>query len=136
MATVGVDCELALDGTGYFVKPGSYEVARPRVRRATVRADGNESYVDLGPGKRVWRFTVLALNELTKYDGTLTGLTGQQYRDALWASYVKLATTLAFVDPQGQTAQVRFDDLKERMPDLRSQQVGSSYELEVTLLEG
>lgn len=135
MATVGVDCEVALDGTGYWVKPGSYQAARPRVRRATVRADGNESYVDLGPGKRVWRFTALALNELTNYDGTATGLTGQQYRDALWASYVKVATTLAFTDPQGQTAQVRFDDLKERMPDLRSQQVGSSYELEVTLLE-
>ncbi len=135
MPTVKVDCELILDGSGYLVKPGSYVLERPRVRKATVRADGNDSYVDLGPGKRVWRFTVLGLNDLTKYDGTPTGLTGQQYRDALWASYAKVATTLSFTDPQGVTAQVRFDGLLERVADLRSQQVGVSYELDVTLLE-
>ncbi len=135
MPTIRVDCELTLDGTGYLVKPGTYLLERPRVRRATVRADGNESYVDLGPGKRAWRFTVLALNDLAKYDGTPTGLTGQQYRDALWASYAKVATALSFTDPQGQTAQVHFDDLVEHVADLRSQQVGVSYELDVALVE-
>ncbi len=135
MPTINVDCEVMLDGTGYLVKPGSYLLERPRVRRATVRADGNESYVDLGPGKRVWRFTALALNDLAKYDGTPTGLTGQQYRDALWTSYAKVATALSFTDPEGQTAQVHFDDLVERVADLRSQQVGLSYELDVTLVE-
>ena len=134
MPTIQVDCELVLDG-GYWVKPGAYLLERPRVRRATVRADGNESYVDLGPGKRVWRFTVLAVNDLTKYDGTPTGITGQQYRDALWASYVKVATALSFTDPEGQTAQVHFDDLVEHVADLRSQQVGVSYELDVALVE-
>jgi hypothetical protein len=135
MPTINVDCEVILDGTGYLVKPGSYLLERPRVRRATVRADGNESYVDLGPGKRAWRFTALALNNLAKYDGTPTGLTGQQYRDALWTSYAKVATALSFTDPEGQTAQVHFDDLVERVADLRSQQVGVSYELDVTLVE-
>jgi len=135
MPAVNVDCEVMLDGSGYLVKPGSYALKRPRVRRATVRADGNESYVDLGPGKRVWRFTVLARNELAKYDGTPTGLTGQQYRDALWASYAKVASALSFTDPQNLTVQVRFDDLVERVADLRSQQVSVSYELDVTLLE-
>jgi len=135
MPTITVDCEIALDGTGYLVKPGTYLLERPRVRRATVRADGNESYVDLGPGKRVWRFTALALNDLTKYDGTPTGLAGQQYRDALWASYAKVATTLSFTDPEGLVAQVHFDDLIERVANLRSQQVGVSYELDVALVE-
>lgn len=135
MPTINVDCEVMLDGTGYLVKPGSYLLERPRVLRATVRADVNESYVDLGPGKRVWRFTALALNDLAKYDGTPTGLTGQQYRDALWTSYAKVATALSFTDPEGQTAQVHFDDLVERVADLRSQQVGLSYELDVTLVE-
>lgn len=135
MPTIKVDCELVLDGTGYLMKPGTYLLERPRVRRATVRADGNESYVDLGPSKRVWRFTALALNDLAKYDGTTTGLTGQQYRDALWASYVKVATALSFTDPQGVTAQVHFDDLVERVADLHSQQVGVSYELDVALVE-
>jgi hypothetical protein len=135
MATIGVDCELILDGTGYWVKPDTYTLERPRVRRATVRADGNESYVDLGPGRRVWRFTVLAQNDLTKYDGTPTGLTGQEYRDALWASYVEVATALSFTDPDGQTTQVHFDDLVEHVSDLRSQLVGVSYEVEVALVE-
>ncbi len=135
MPTVSVDCQIILDGTGYLVKPGSYRLERPRIRRATVRADGNTSYVDLGPGRRIWRFTVLALNDLAQYDGTPTGLTGQQYRDALWASYTKVATMLSFTDPQGLTAQVHFDELTERIADLRSQHVGVSYELDVTLVE-
>ncbi len=135
MPAVNVDCEVILDGSGYLVKPGSYLLERPRVRRATVRADGNESYVDLGPGKRVWRFTVLARNDLTKYDGTPTGLSGQQYRDALWASYAKVASALSFTDPQGVSVQVRFDDLIEHVADLRSQQAGVSYELDVALVE-
>ncbi|HEY7348771.1 MAG TPA: hypothetical protein VH599_10690 [Ktedonobacterales bacterium] len=135
MPTIKVDCEVVLDGTGYLVKPGTYRLERPRVRRATVRADGAQSYVDLGPGRRVWRFTALALNDLAQYDGTPTGLTGQQYRDALWASYVKVATALSFTDPEGQTVQAYFDDLVERVADLRSQQVGVSYELEVALVE-
>ncbi len=135
MPTIKVDCQIVLDGVGYLVKPGTYVLEQPRVRRATVRADGNTSYVDLGPGRRVWRFTVLALNELTQYDGTPTGLTGQQYRDVLWASYTKVATALSFTDPQGQTAQVHFDSLAERVADLRSQQTGVSYELDVALVE-
>ncbi len=135
MPTLKVDCEIVLDGMGYLVKPGTYRLERPRVRRSTVRADGNKSYVDLGPGKRVWRFTVLALNDLRRYDGTPTGLTGQQYRDALWASYAQVATALSFTDPDGETAQAHFDGLVERVADLRSQQVGVSYELDVALEE-
>jgi hypothetical protein len=88
-----------------------------------------------GRAKRVWRFTALAVNDLTKYDGTPTRITGQQYRDALWASYVKVATALSFTDPQGQTAQVHFDDLVEHVADLRSQQVGVSYGVDVALVE-
>src|SRR5579885_2510534 len=46
--TIGVDCELVLDGTGYFIKPGSYQMKQPRIRKMIVRADGGLSYVDLG----------------------------------------------------------------------------------------
>jgi hypothetical protein len=46
-----------------------------------------------------------------------------------------VATALTFTDPEGQTAQVHFDDLVERVADLHSQQVGVSYELDVTLVE-
>ena len=88
MPTIGQDCEMILDGNGYFVKPGTYKMKQPRVRKATVRADGGESYVDLGAGKRIWSMVILCLNDLVKYDGTATGLTGQQYRDALRGSFV------------------------------------------------
>ena len=63
---IGIDCELVLDGMGYFVKPGSYHMKQPRIRKATTRADGGLSYVDLGPGKRIWSIIVLCKNDLLR----------------------------------------------------------------------
>jgi hypothetical protein len=145
MATIGFDCELLLDGVGYFVKPGSYRMRQPRVRNSTVRADGGLSYVDLGPGKRIWSMVILCLNDLTRYDGVATGLTGQQYRDALRASYLSsVGTTLLYIDPisNGPIA-VHFDSYVEAVQDLHEQQValavgdapGLSYEVTIELVE-
>jgi hypothetical protein len=145
MPTIGVDCELILDGAGYFVKPGTYRMKQPRIRKATVRADGGESYVDLGPGKRVWSLVILCINDLLKYDGTATGLTGQQYRDALRTSYTSsVGTTINFTDPlSGAPVAVHFDSYAEVVHDLHVQQVplavggapGLSYEVAIELLE-
>src|SRR5689334_2679512 len=145
MATIGFDCELILDGTGYFVKPGSYHMRQPRIRSSAVRADGGLSYVDLGPGKRIWSMTMLCLNDLTRYDGVATGLTGQQYRDALRASYLNsVGATLLYSDPisAGPIA-VHFDSYAEMVQDLHEQQVslavggapGLSYEVAIELVE-
>jgi hypothetical protein len=123
MATIGQDCEVVIDGTGYFVQPGTYTVKWPRIRKATVRADGGEGYVDLGPGKRVWSMVILCVNDLNKYDGTSTGLTGQNYRDNLIASYGKVAQTVTFQDPLGGNFQVHFDGYVEHALDLHAQQV-------------
>src|SRR4051812_17348645 len=102
MPTIGYDCELIIDGTGYFIKPNSYTMKHPRIRQARTRADGGDSYVDLGPGRREWSLTVLCLNDLRKYDGTSTGMMGQQYRDALKTSYLaSVGTTINFTDPLG-----------------------------------
>src|SRR5919109_876088 len=104
MATIGVDAEIILDGTGYFVKPGTYLMKQPRIRKATIRADGGESYVDLGPGKREWSMVLLCVNDLVKYDGTSTGTTGQQYRDALRTSYYNnVGSTINYTDPLNGT---------------------------------
>jgi hypothetical protein len=145
MAAIGQDCEIILDGNGYFVKPGTYKMKQPRVRKATVRADGGESYVDMGPGKRIWSMVILCLNDLIKYDGTPTGLTGQQYRDALRGSYTgSTGTTISFTDPQNGTAiSVHFDSYAELIADLHVQQVALStasapaltYEVEIELVE-
>src|SRR5579883_3024984 len=103
--TIGLDCEVIIDGSGYFVKPGSYSVKQPRIRKATVRADAGESYIDLGPGKREWSMVILCLNDLLKYDGTKVSTTGQQYRDALRASYTgSVGTTINFTDPLSGSA--------------------------------
>src|SRR2546421_6151523 len=100
MATIGVDCEVIIDGTGFYLAAGSYTMRQPRTREMTLRADSGASYVDLGPGKRVWSMTVLCLNELARYDGTSTGKTGQQYRDALRTSYTSsTGTTIHYSDP-------------------------------------
>lgn len=145
MATIGLDCELIIDGTGYFVKPGSYAVKQPRIRKATVRADAGESYIDLGPGRREWLMTILCLNDLVKYDGTPTGQTGEQYRDALRASYTgSVGTTINFTDPlSGAAIPVHFDSYEETIRDLHSQIIslatggaaGASYEVKIVLVE-
>lgn len=145
MPTIGVDCEIILDGTGYFVKPGTYQVKQPRIRHASYRADGSLAYVDLGPGKRTCAMTILARNELLKYDGTFTGLSGQQYRDALRTSYTaNIGTTLNYIDPlNGLPMAVHFDNYEERIIDLHSQVIGLAggggpaavYEISIELLE-
>ncbi len=145
MPVIGTDCELILDGQGYFIKPGTYQIKQPRVRHTSYRADGSLSYVDLGPGKRLWSMTVLARNDLLRYDGAPTGLTGQQYRDALRTSYISnIGTTINFIDPlNGSAIQVHFDSYIERILDLHSQIVaaatggsaGASYEVSIELLE-
>jgi hypothetical protein len=145
MPVIGQDCEIILDNNGYFVKPKSYKMQQPRIRKATVRADGGQAYVDLGPGRRVWSMTILCLNEQTKYDGTPTGFSGQQYRDALRASYTgSVGTTIQFIDPlNGAAVSVHFDSYSELIYDLRVQQVALatgaapalSYEVEIVLVE-
>jgi len=143
--SIGVDCELLLDGTGYFIKPGSYQMKQPRIRKATVRADGGLSYVDLGPGKRHWSMVILCLNDLLRYDGTPTGMTGQQYRDALRTSYTSsVGTTILYTDPLNATpVAVHFDSYAEKVIDLLAVQVplatgsspGLSYEVAIELVE-
>ncbi len=145
MATIGTDCEIIIDGTGYFVKPGTFKMKQPRVRKATIRADGGESYVDLGPGKRAWSMVILCLNDMLKYDGTLTGLTGEQYRDALRSSYNNsTGTTILYTDPLNGTAvAVHFDSYAEVINDLHIQEVplatgappALSYEVAIVLVE-
>ncbi len=142
---IGVDCELLLDGTGYFVKPGSYTMKQPRIRKSTLRADGGTSYVDMGPGKRMWSMTLLCKNDLLRYDGLTTGFTGQQYRDAVRTSYLNsVGTTVLFSDPINTTViAVHIDSYTEVVADLHTQQValslggasGLSYEVTIELVE-
>ncbi|HZU02043.1 MAG TPA: hypothetical protein VFA10_20390 [Ktedonobacteraceae bacterium] len=141
--SIGIDSEVVIDGTGYFVQPGTYTCKWPRIRKATVRADGGEGYVDLGPGKRVWSMVILCVNDLLKYDGTATGLTGQNYRDNLIASYNKIGQTVTFQDPLGNSIQVHFDSYEEHALDLHAQQVAiatggaltNSYFVAIELVE-
>ena len=145
MATIGLDCEIILDGTGYFVKPGSYIMQQPRIRKATVRADASEAYIDIGPGRREWSMTLLCLNNLNRYDGQPTGTTGQQYRDSLRTSYLNsIGIPINFTDPlNGTPVAVHFDDYQELVRDLHSQIIAlatgasptASYEVHITLVE-
>jgi len=143
MATLGIDSEIILDGTGYFVKPGTYVLHRPRIRKATIRADGGESYVDLGPGKREWVMVILCFNEMVNYDGTAASLDGQGFHAALITSFAKVAQTISYTDPTNTSINVYFDNCVERCIDLHTQIVsistgGSaklSYEVAITLVE-
>jgi hypothetical protein len=143
-STISIDCEVILDLVGYWIKPNSYIVRQPRIRQATIRADGSEGYVDLGPGKREWSMTILCLNDLAKYDGTPTGVTGQQYRDSLRNSYTSnIGSTITFIDPINGSIQVHFDSYEEHITNVKTAIValatgGSlacSYEVTITLVE-
>jgi hypothetical protein len=143
--TIGYDCEVIIDNVGYFIKPTTYTVKQPRIRETKYRADGALSYVDLGPGRREWSMVVLAVNELRRYDGSTVGTTGEQFRDALRASYTSnVGTTINFVDPlSGSPVAVHFDHYEESIIDLHSQIVamatggsaGASYEVKIALIE-
>jgi hypothetical protein len=145
MPTVGIDCEIMLDGNGYFVKPESYIVRQPRLSKASYRADGGLAYVDLGPGRRTWSLTILALNELKQYNGIVSSLSGQQYRDALRSSYLNnIGATILFIDPLGGSgSNVYFAQYAERIQNLHSQIIapstgglsGASYEITIELIE-
>lgn len=143
MPTIGLDCMVILDGTGYFIEPDHFSMIRPRVRRAdynrTAAAGGagvGERYVDMGPAKREWRFIVVAFQAMRDYAGRTVTSTGQVQRDALHASYNKVNTTLSFTDPQGTAWTVHFDDLVEELADVRAQADGElQYYLHVTLTE-
>ncbi len=132
---VGSSAQIVLDGYPYWLLPNSYQHFNPRLRKATPRADGNEAYVDFGLGKRVWRFTVLALNDLTNYDGTPTGFSGQQYHDTLYASYARVNAVLVFVDLDSSSHNVRFDHLAAHVPDVQTQISGLGYHMDVELVE-
>jgi len=143
--TIGFNCEIIIDNTGYYIKPGNYTVKQPRIRQVKYRADGSLSYTDLGPGRREWSMTILAINELKKYDGSTISTSGQQYRDALRTSYMSnVGTTVNFIDPLGGTSiPTHFDHYEETIIDLHSQIIalatggsaGASYEIRITLLE-
>jgi hypothetical protein len=142
--TIPYDAEILLDGTGYFIKPNTYTVKQPRIRQATYRADGSLSYIDLGPGRRTWTMTILAINELRRYDGTIITTTGQQFRDALRTSYTThIGTPINFTDPLNTTIPVHFDHYEETIINLHTQIIshatggppGLSYEIKIELLE-
>jgi hypothetical protein len=145
MPTIGTDCQLILDGTGYWIEPATYKVARARIRRADETgvaaspvgpgAGAGEIYVDRGPGKREWTFIVVAFNGMHDYANNALPATGQQIHDALQTSYNKVNTQLAFVDPTGTSWNVWFDDLVEELSDVRSQVDGCQWYLSVTLVE-
>jgi hypothetical protein len=147
MATVGTDCQLILDGVGYWIEPASYKVLRPRIRRADLTglaATGTgpghgvgERYVDRGPGRREFQFIVVCFNSISDYAGNIQATTGQTAHDSLQTSYNKVATTIAFTDPNSYAwGTVYFDDLVEELADTRAQTAGSlQWYMHVTLVE-
>ena len=139
MPTIGVDCQIILDGTGYFVEPHTYSMKRPRMRKATITKSGAERYVDSGPGKREWHMILLCLNGMADYTGQLLPASGRALRESLRASYEKTpaggAATLSFTDLDGAAYQVHFDDCQEQVRDPRTQLTSPSYHAAVVLVE-
>ena len=134
MATRGVDCQILIDGSGYFVEPRTYALKRLRIRKAVITKGGQERYTDSGPGKRVWHMILLCLNNLQDYTGQPLPATGLSIRNALIASYNKLST-VAYTDLDGTAYTVHFDDYEEQVRDPRTQLANPSYHVAVVLVE-
>lgn len=161
MPTLGFDCQTILDGSGYFVAPGSYTMTRPK-QAVILKTRGTPpaiapplaglntmlpapkprtggvpvTVLDRGPNQRVWTMDLLCANTLKRYDGSAMGAVGQQLRDQLHASYEKVGLLLPFTDPEGYEYQVVFTHLVEKIADLRTQVLGIDYIVGVTLTEG
>lgn len=143
MPTIGLDCHIILDGTGYFIDPNSYHMTRQRIRRAVstrTPASGlygaGERYIDLGPGKREWHLSVICYQAIHDFAGSSPALTGQQFRDALHTSYNKIATVISFTDPTNSNWNVHFDHLEEQIIDVRAEGDGQlQYHCTIVLIE-
>lgn len=123
MATVGVDCNVTLANAnvnggapvGFFIKPGTYTMSRPRRAQARETAGGTVSYVESGLGKREFTFTVLCQGNMRNFDGTVNAATARQWHDRIWAFYALLNEDLTLVDPLQDSYTVRFDACEDRV---------------------
>src|ERR1700736_1507764 len=109
MPTIGTDCQLILDGIGYWIEPATYKVMRARIRRADQTgvaanqvgpgAGAGGRYIDRGPGKRAFQFIIGCFNNMLNYAGTTIYTTGQQLNENLQPPYNKVNQQIAFTDP-------------------------------------
>ena len=148
MPTIGVDCQVILNGRGYFVQPGTYKMARPRVAAMTpMRSlppgeNPNDwlqgvpiRWTDRGPRQRIWTMKIQCYNTLLKYDGSPTGIRAEEYRDALQNDYQRTAMILPFTDPAGVCRGVAFTDFVEEIADLRAQATVLNFLITIELTE-
>ena len=123
MPTIGVDCNVTLanasidDGApvGFYIKPGTYTMTRPRRAQARETAGGTLSYVESGLAKREFGFTVLCRSNIRNLDGTTNATKARQWRDRLWEFYERLNENHTFVDPLEDSYAVRFAACEDRV---------------------
>lgn len=123
MATIGVDCNVTLANAnvnggapvGFFIKPGTYTMTRPRHAQARETAGGAISYVESGLGKHEFAFTVMCRDNVRNFDGTTNATKARQWRDRLWEFYQRLNESHTFVDPLKESYTVRFAACEERV---------------------
>ena len=134
MPTVGEDCSVILDGHGYLVKPGSYRVEIPKVLAATPGAAAGPAAVDLGAGKQVWHFTVLAYANHLNRNGTINPTAATTFRTRLRASYAK-AEALPFTDRLGTKHSAHTLSLEECVSEAAGFWEQPEWEIAVSLVE-
>ena len=134
MPTVGEDCSVILDGNGYFVEPGTYRVEISKIVATAPDAAAGPAAVDLGAGKQVWHFTVLAYTNHLNRNGTVNATSAAAYRANLRASYAK-AAALSFTDRLGTVHSVHMLALEERIAEAAGFWEQPEWEMAVSLVE-
>lgn len=123
MAIIGADCNVTLANAnvssgapvGFYIKPGTYTMIRPRRAQARETAGGAVSYVESGLGKREFAFTVMCRGNVRNLNGTTNATTARQWHDRLWSFYERLNEDHTFVDPLGDSRKVRFASCEDRV---------------------
>ena len=144
MPTIGVDCNVTLTNTnvndgaalGFFIKPGTYTMTRPRRAQSRLTAGGTVSYVESGLGKREFTFAALCRESIRNLDGTTNATTARQWRDRLWSFFQRTNESHTFVDPLNASHTVRFAACEERVIPYGKEQLWTlEWEIRVTLRE-
>jgi hypothetical protein len=131
MATIGVDCNITLTNAqlnggmpvGFFVKPGTFTMSRPRLASSRATAANGLSYVETGLGKRAFEFVVLSRSNLRNFDGSMNAVKARDWHDRLWSFYQLLNASHTLVDPLEDSYTVRFAACEDRVLSFGKEQL-------------
>ena len=135
MANFGVDFNIIINGVGFFVKDETWDRQKKRLYRARVSKSGVNHYIDKGPLKNEFKFTLLCYSNLANFDGSTNTSSGFTYRNNIWTWYNTPNSPITIVTPTYETFTCLFLDLKERIITTTPLNSQMEFELDCDFLQ-